>query len=634
MSAIPTFIREFALYSLDTQIVLKAASPASTSKVLVFDRASTTASLLPLDSVSIPSSPPTTTGYALFGQVTLPSGPYLILSTVRKPVATFFQHAIYNFGAIELVPIAQRDPPAVDAPFLTRLKAALSQGFFYGSYTWNLTKNLSRSLDATTGHTGNNTTTGNNNTPTPTTGSNNNGTSNDSFFAWFWNHHLASALPTEWCLPLIRGFVSPSSFHPEHQTQFLLISRQSPFRAGTRYNRRGADVATAHVANMCETEQIVVRKMQPSSTTTTGTAAGSNSFYSVESMVQLRGSIPLHWSQRANIQYKPKPVILSDEKTNAALCETHMKAVSEMYRGAKVVCVDLVDQKGSEGVISGAYRKACQSVGSKVNVQYLGFDFHKKCAKMQYSNLDELVGQAKAAIEASIFRCDVRWDAVNAKFEVISSKNSSSSNAQQQSQSRASSNHAILRTNCMDCLDRTNVTQAYFARTRLASDLASTPALDLLFKHAWADNGDALATLYAGTGALKTDFTRTGKRTRQGALMDGVNSAKRYFLNNFRDGLRQDGVDLLTGKVVLKPGLASYFAPTTREDYGTFLLALMLAAIAGMVFVHPLLFMVVLVVLLAVARKMHHMFVNRPRLIDEQTTELVKVFKAKTKKNE
>ena len=32
-----------------------------------------------------------------------------------------------------------------------------------------------------------------------------------------------------------------------------------------------------------------------------------------------------------------------------------------------------------------------------------------------------------------------------------------------------------------------------------------------------------MSTLYAGTNALKTDFTRTGKRTVQGALTDGKN---------------------------------------------------------------------------------------------------------------
>jgi hypothetical protein len=63
----------------------------------------------------------------------------------------------------------------------------------------------------------------------------------------------------------------------------------------------------------------------------------------------------------------------------------------------------------------------------------------------------------------------------------------------------------------------------------------------------WADNADAISRLYAGTAALKGDFTRTGKRTRKGALDDGMNSLQRYYLNNFLDADRQEGMDLMVG---------------------------------------------------------------------------------------
>ena len=59
------------------------------------------------------------------------------------------------------------------------------------------------------------------------------------------------------------------------------------------------------------------------------------------------------------------------------------------------------------------------------------------------------------------------------------------------------------------------------------------------------------AVQYAGTGAQKTDFTRTGKRTRLGALKDGVNAVTRYYYNNFVDGFRQDAMDLFLGNHVV-----------------------------------------------------------------------------------
>ena len=55
----------------------------------------------------------------------------------------------------------------------------------------------------------------------------------------------------------------------------------------------------------------------------------------------------------------------------------------------------------------------------------------------------------------------------------------------------------------------------------------------------WADNGDACSIQYAGTCALKADYTRTGKRSFWGALQDGQNAITRYFRNNFLDGYRQ-----------------------------------------------------------------------------------------------
>lgn len=62
-------------------------------------------------------------------------------------------------------------------------------------------------------------------------------------------------------------------------------------------------------------------------------------------------------------------------------------------------------------------------------------------------------------------------------------------------------------------------------------------ALSLLL--VWADHADAIATAYGGSGALKSDFTRTNKRTRKGLLEDGMKSVLRYIKNNYFDGARQ-----------------------------------------------------------------------------------------------
>lgn len=78
-----------------------------------------------------------------------------------------------------------------------------------------------------------------------------------------------------------------------------------------------------------------------------------------------------------------------------------------------------------------------------------------------------------------------------------------------------------------------------------------------LFKSVWADNADVISIQYSGTGALKTDFTRTGKRTYMGALQDLTNSVTRYYKNNFMDGFRQVTLwilHLITVVVIPKEG--------------------------------------------------------------------------------
>lgn len=97
--------------------------------------------------------------------------------------------------------------------------------------------------------------------------------------------------------------------------------------------------------------------------------------------------------------------------------------------------------------------------------------------------------------------------------------------------------NATFRVNCMDCLDRTNVVQTAIGRTVLESQLVKvglvppfTPVpeqLRLPFMVLWANNGDVISRQYAGTNALKGDYTRTGERKLAGLVKDGMNSANR-----------------------------------------------------------------------------------------------------------
>jgi len=90
-----------------------------------------------------------------------------------------------------------------------------------------------------------------------------------------------------------------------------LISRRSRYRAGTRYFRRGID-DQGHVANFNETEQILLVEGQ----TTPGTVRSQDdNFASKLSFVQIRGSVPLFWSEINTLRYKPDLQIMDLEQT-------------------------------------------------------------------------------------------------------------------------------------------------------------------------------------------------------------------------------------------------------------------------------------------------------------------------------
>lgn len=163
-----------------------------------------------------------------------------------------------------------------------------------------------------------------------------------------------------------------------------------------------------------------------------------------------------------------------------------------------------------------------------------------------------------------------------------------------------------FRTNCIDCLDRTNVIQTVISRINMhliLKDLGianNIPDLnepfepfqhdfEETFRLLWTENGNYLSKCYSGTNALKADYTRTGKRTAKGALADGVNTMKRFYFNNFRDGHNQDSHDFFIGnlsatKVDLKDH--SLFTPFILVAFVFFIALIMYSSAASISLPH------------------------------------------------
>jgi hypothetical protein len=174
---------------------------------------------------------------------------------------------------------------------------------------------------------------------------------------------------------------------------------------------------------------------------------------------------------------------------------------------------------------------------SQPNTKLVWFDFHHE-TKGGWQNLSKLLAE------------------VNQDFPLVGFFSSSEIDMK-----KLKEQTGCFRVNCMDNLDRTNVVQSILAR-RSALDQFSYvsgarlkmpenvfdcgfPEFEKAFKEIWADNADAVSLVYAGSNALKTDFTRYGKRGRFGPLQDAMNSITRMFVNNLFDWYRQDQFDVL-----------------------------------------------------------------------------------------
>jgi len=205
-------------------------------------------------------------------------------------------------------------------------------------------------------------------------------------------------------------------------------------------------------------------------------------------------------------------------------------------------------------------------------VKHVWYDFHAEC-RLGYHNLIKLLRMLQPTLHHHNYFHATRSPSSLHRNSHVPAKNEHMLSINGDHWQASSVQTGVIRTNCMDCLDRTNVVQSLLGRymlhtqlqqlsTNINSSIKPTkqnklvmtldsykPLAEITHRTLWADNADVISQLYAGTPALKGDFTRTGQRTKMGALMDGKNSVTRYCWNNFWDGDRQLGMDLLTGEL-------------------------------------------------------------------------------------
>ncbi|KAL8664046.1 MAG: hypothetical protein Q9202_003338 [Teloschistes flavicans] len=358
---------------------------------------------------------------------------------------------------------------------------------------------------------------------------------------FFWNQHLASPFIESgnhgYFVPLMQGFVGQRPFHvsptlSSNPSQVISEAKagnkdipETQKRAGSQsdFLLTGVD-EEGHAANSVETEQIL-------------SGASWSSKDKIYSFMQFRGSIPLFFSQ-SPYTFKPVPVLRHSFDTNHSAFKRHFSNLFDRYGDVQIVL--LVDKHGGEAEIGQQYEEHIKHLVSAGGINgvypsFEWFDFHQVCSGMRFENVSILMDHLSDSGGA--------FDKHGMTVEIDGKV-----------QRRQT---GIIRTNCMDCLDRTNVVQSAFGSRALEKQLEEegvkvdlqTDITTQWFNSLWADNGDNISRQYSSTAALKGDYTRTRKRNYRGALNDFGLTLSRYYNNIVNDYFSQAATDYLLGNV-------------------------------------------------------------------------------------
>ena len=323
-------------------------------------------------------------------------------------------------------------------------------------------------------------------------------------------------------IPIICGYFGTFSYEIDGSTlYFTLISRRSQNHCGTRYNTRGIN-DDGHVANFCESEQIVIYKNN------------------ILSFSQLRGSVPVFFQQ---IGLRAATDITRNRNLTIEAFSKHLAEMREDY--PLIYFIDLLNQKKKgEALIIANFEKQIKFRKGNKTFRYYYFDMQNQCPRDDYSKIDYLMQCVETPINV---------------FQFFSEDLSTHEILKQQK--------GTTRTNCLDCLDRTNVIQTriswlvlqkmlYYLNLNVQNIFDKEEKFFSLtnnkfkenFKDLWAENGDEISIQYAGTASTITTVTKTGGHNLMGLIQHGIATVSRIYQGSFEDYFKQECIDTFLQK--------------------------------------------------------------------------------------
>ncbi|TLD37785.1 hypothetical protein E2P81_ATG03460 [Venturia nashicola] len=226
----------------------------------------------------------------------------------------------------------------------------------------------------------------------------------------------------------------------------------------------------------------------------------------------------------------------------------HFNDLFERY-GSPVYVLNLVKQRERtprERKLTEEYERALdflnQSLPDNKKIQYHAFDMSRAAKSRDVDVIHKLEEIAEVALQKSgFFHNGVPGD------------------------DQVCIQNGVTRTNCIDCLDRTNAAQFVIGKRALGRQLhalgiieGQTVAYDTdcvnTFTHMWHAHGDTIAIQYGGSHLVNTMSTYRKINEWRSNSRDLVESFKRYYHNSFLDSQRQEAYNLFLGNYIYTHG--------------------------------------------------------------------------------
>ncbi|CAB4378561.1 unnamed protein product [Rhizophagus irregularis] len=479
------------------------------------------------------------TAYGIVGFIKFTEGYYISLITKRSAVALIGGHYIYHIDETVLKPIAQGTKPEKNSSknsdeqrYINIFNNVDLTKNFYFSYTYDITHTLQHNM-----------------TRPP---SRRNFSYNEMFV---WNSYLLEngfrslKNNSDWILPIIHGFVDQSKISIFGRNIVVtLIARRSRYFAGARFLKRGVN-DQGYVANDVETEQIV---SEMSTTSFHRSGLHDNPYYT--SYVQHRGSIPLFWSQDVNMAPKP-PIEINFRDPFFAAAALHFDNMFKRY-GAPIIVLNLIKTKEKtprEGILGDEFSETMTYLSQFLPdkcLKYIAWDMSKA-----RKGDDDVVDLMEGFAEEYLADTGFFHSGPEAWINVLKREEKE---GKPQKRRMCLRQNGIVRTNCIDCLDRTNAAQLIIGKCALGHQLYALGIIDKpwvsvdsdvvnMLTDMYHDHGDTIALQYGGSNLVNTidSYRKINQWTSHSR--DLIENLRRYYNNAFADAEKQDAINLFLG---------------------------------------------------------------------------------------